>query len=104
MESVCASVPILAWPMAADQYLNARMVVEHLGVGVRVLARNGSVRGFVSSRSVENMVRELMEGEKGKEVRNKAKEVGEAARMAMEEGGSSWRSLDLLIEEVCRKN
>ncbi|OVA07610.1 UDP-glucuronosyl/UDP-glucosyltransferase [Macleaya cordata] len=103
MESICADVPILAWPMMAEQHLNARMVVEELGIGVRVLAKKGSVRGFVSAECIENKVRELIEGEKGKEVRKKVKEVGEAARMAMEEGGSSWRTLDLLIEEVCGK-
>ncbi|KAF9590715.1 hypothetical protein IFM89_036839 [Coptis chinensis] len=100
IESICESVPILAWPMMAEQHLNAKMVVEELGVGLRVLAINGSVRGFVSSECIESMVKELMEGEKGKEVRKKVKELGELARKAVVEGGSSWRTLDELLEEV----
>lgn len=104
MESVCASVPILALPLMAEQHLNARMVVDELGIGLRILATNGSVRGFVESKDVERMVRELMEsGEKGKEVRKKVKEVGEAARAAMGDGGPSSRTLDLFIDEVCNK-
>ncbi|MCL7048303.1 hypothetical protein MKW94_026654, partial [Papaver nudicaule] len=100
MESICASVPILAWPMMADQHLNARMVVDELGMGVRVLAENGSVRGFVTSECIDKQVRELMEGEKGKEMRNKVMQLSVEARRAMEEGGSSWSTLDQLINEV----
>ncbi|KAI3868724.1 hypothetical protein MKW98_008809 [Papaver atlanticum] len=86
MESICASVPILAWPMMAEQHLNARMVVEELGIGIRVLAENGSVRGFVTSECIEKQVRELMEGEKAKEMKKKVKQLSEEARRAMEEG------------------
>ncbi|PIA40482.1 hypothetical protein AQUCO_02500293v1 [Aquilegia coerulea] len=104
IESICESVPLIAWPMMAEQHLNARMVVEELGVGIRVLARNGSVRGYVGSECIESMVIELMEGEKGKEVRKKVQEMGEFAKKAMDEGGSSWCTLDNLIQEMCYSN
>ncbi|KAA8548080.1 hypothetical protein F0562_004659 [Nyssa sinensis] len=100
VESVCAKVPILAWPMMAEQHLNARMVAEEIKVGLRVETSNGSVRGFVKREGLEKMVRELMEGEMGKEVRKKVKEVGDAARKAMENGGSSWRTLNQLMDEL----
>ncbi|KAL6964251.1 hypothetical protein U1Q18_035308 [Sarracenia purpurea var. burkii] len=51
LESIYAKVPILA------------MVVEELGVGLRVETANGSVRGFVKWESLKKTVRELMEGE-----------------------------------------
>ncbi|KAH0781375.1 hypothetical protein KY290_000973 [Solanum tuberosum] len=69
LKSICAKVPILALPFMAEQHLNARMVTEEIGVGLRIMPRNGSVRGFVEAEEVEKMVRELMEGEKGKMVR-----------------------------------
>ncbi|KAG6790124.1 hypothetical protein POTOM_006271 [Populus tomentosa] len=48
------------------------------------------------------MVKELMEGETGKEVRKNAEEYGEIAKKAMEEGsGSSWRNLDVLVDALC---
>ncbi|XP_058180388.1 UDP-glycosyltransferase 90A1-like [Rhododendron vialii] len=100
LESVCAKVPILAWPMMAEQHINARMVVEEIKVGLRVETSNGSVRGFVKCEGLEKMVRELMEGEMGKEVRKKVKEFGEAAKKAVEEGGSSWHTLNQLIDEL----
>nr|AFJ53028.1 UDP-glycosyltransferase 1 [Linum usitatissimum] len=101
MEAMSAGVPILAWPMLAEQPLNARMVSEEIKVGIRVESCDGSVKGFVRSEGLSKMVKELMEGEKGKEVRKRAKEYGEMARKAMEEGsGSSWRNLDLLLGEI----
>ncbi|KAI3723395.1 hypothetical protein L2E82_34929 [Cichorium intybus] len=100
MESICSEVPILAWPMMADQHLNARMVVEEIKIGLRVETCDGSVRGFVKSEGLKKMVTELMEGERGKEVRKKVKDVGKAAKEAMAENGSSWRTLDELINDV----
>ncbi|CAN1320438.1 UDP-glycosyltransferase 90A1 [Linum perenne] len=67
MESVSAGVPILAWPMQAEQPLNARMVSEEIKVGLRVETCD-------RSEGLSKMVKELMEGEKGKEVRKNAKE------------------------------
>ncbi|CAN1320439.1 UDP-glycosyltransferase 90A1 [Linum perenne] len=74
MESVSAGVPILAWPMQAEQPLNARMVSEEIKVGLRVETCDRSIKGFVKSEGLSKMVKELMEGEKGKEVRKNAKE------------------------------
>ncbi|XP_006345045.1 UDP-glycosyltransferase 90A1-like [Solanum tuberosum] len=103
LESICAKVPILALPFMAEQHLNARMVTEEIGVGLRIMPRNGSVRGFVEAEEVEKMVRELMEGEKGEMVRKKVKELGENAEEAMKEGGSTWSTLGLLIDDACAR-
>ncbi|KAI3409372.1 RING-type domain-containing protein [Psidium guajava] len=103
LESVCIGVPILAWPMMAEQPLNARMVVEEIGAGLRVEAADGTARGFVSGEGLAKAVRELMEGERGEAARKKVKAVAEMARKAAEEGGSSWTALEALVEENSRK-
>ncbi|KAL2505156.1 UDP-Glycosyltransferase superfamily protein [Abeliophyllum distichum] len=100
MESICAKVPILAWPMMAEQPLNAKMVVEEIGIGLRVETSDGSTNGFVKWEKLEKVVKELMEGEMGKELRNKVKQIGGAAAEAMAEGGSSWNALNELINEL----
>lgn len=99
-ESICAGVPILALPFMAEQHLNARFVAEEIGVGLRIMPSNGSMRGFVKSNEVEKRVRELMEGTKREEIRKKVKKFAEAACGATREGGSSWRNLDQLIRDV----
>ncbi|XP_016559080.2 UDP-glycosyltransferase 90A1 [Capsicum annuum] len=103
IESICAKVPILAWPIMSDQHLNARMVVEEIKIGLRVETCDGSVRGFVKWEGLEKQMRELMEGEKGKGARKKVKEIGEVAIGAVREGGSSWQTLnDLFLELTAR--
>ncbi|XP_059449148.1 UDP-glycosyltransferase 90A1-like [Corylus avellana] len=101
LESICAGVPILAWPMLAEQHLNARMVAEEIKVGLRVETVDGSVRGFVKWEGLQKMVRELMEGEMGKEARKKGNELAVMAKKAVDDGGSSCRTIDLLIHETC---
>ncbi|KAL2557106.1 UDP-glycosyltransferase 90A1 [Forsythia ovata] len=68
MESICANVPILAWPMMAEQPLNAKMVVVEIGIGLRVETSDGSMNGFVKW---EKLVKESMDGEMGKELQKK---------------------------------
>ncbi|CAN0904476.1 UDP-glycosyltransferase 90A1 [Linum grandiflorum] len=102
LESICPGVPILAWPTTAEQHLNARMVVEELKVGIRVETSNGSVRGFVKWQGLEKTVRELMEGQRGEVAKKNVKDYSTKAMQSMEEmTGSSWRTLDMLINELC---
>ncbi|XP_019429574.1 PREDICTED: UDP-glycosyltransferase 90A1-like [Lupinus angustifolius] len=101
LESICAGVPILAWPMMAEQHLNARMVDEEIKIGLRVETCDGSVRGFVKSEGLRKSVKELMEGEKGREGRKKVTELADIAKNAVQEGGSSCSTLDLLLQEIC---
>ncbi|KAI3704779.1 hypothetical protein L1987_75008 [Smallanthus sonchifolius] len=96
LESICAAVPILAWPLAAEQPLNAKFVVEEMKIGVRVETCDGSVKRFVKWEGLKKKVKELMEGVKTKEMRKKLGEISDAAVKAVEDGGSSWRSLNEL--------
>ncbi|KAL1566208.1 UDP-glycosyltransferase 90A1-like [Salvia divinorum] len=65
LEGIDGGVPILAMPFMAEQHLNARLVAEELGVGLRAMPRGGSVRGLVAAEEVERAVRELIGGERG---------------------------------------
>ncbi|XP_014497250.1 UDP-glycosyltransferase 90A1-like [Vigna radiata var. radiata] len=101
LESVCAGVPILAWPIMAEQHLNAKMVEEEVKVGLRVETCDGSVRGFVKREGLKKMVMEIMEGDKGRKAREKVRELAEKAKLATQEGGSSWSTLESLLNERC---
>ncbi|CAH8327709.1 unnamed protein product [Eruca vesicaria subsp. sativa] len=101
-ESICAGVPVLAWPMMAEQPLNAQLVVEELKIGVRIQTDDGTLKGFVSREEVSRKVEELMEGETGKTMRKNVKEYAEMARKALGQGtGSSWKNLNSLLDELC---
>ncbi|MED6195431.1 hypothetical protein PIB30_037788 [Stylosanthes scabra] len=97
LESVCAGVPILVWPLASEQHLAAKLVVEEIRVGVRVETSDGSVREFVRREGLRKTIMELMEGEKGKEAMKKVSEWACMAKKAVKKGGSSWSNLEALL-------
>ncbi|XP_038889206.1 UDP-glycosyltransferase 90A1-like [Benincasa hispida] len=104
VESLSCGVPILTYPLMVEQSLNARMVVDELTAGMRPSKGPSSMKGSVKGKVLKRFVRELMEGEKGKEVRKKAMEISEMAKKAMAENGSSWMNLELFVQEMCNKS
>ncbi|XP_009380408.2 UDP-glycosyltransferase 73C4-like [Musa acuminata AAA Group] len=106
LEGVTAGVPMVTWPHFADQFLNERMVVDVLKVGVSVGVKRPSFLTFdqqsrlpVRRDDVERCVRSLMdEGRNGEERRKRAKELGEKAEAAMKQAGSSYSNITHLIE------
>src|SRR4051812_35296939 len=78
-----------AWPMMADQHLNAMFVVDVAGIGLRICASNGTKHG---------LVKELVGGEGGRMAEEKVGRLAEAAQKAMMEGGSSVVALEQMIE------
>ncbi|ESQ41452.1 hypothetical protein EUTSA_v10015356mg [Eutrema salsugineum] len=101
-ESICAGIPLLAWPMMAEQPLNARLVVEELKIGLRIETEDGSVKGLVTREELSRKVKILMEEEMGKTARKNVKEYAEMAKKALAPGtGSSWKNLNSLLEELC---
>lgn len=111
-ESLSRGVPVIGWPVAAEQFYNSMLMEEEMGVGVE-LAR-GMVEE-IDGGKVERVVRLVMEGEKGREMRERAGRCRELIRAAVEVGsgemkkGSSVRSIDEVFElaiagrsEICR--
>ncbi|XP_075481940.1 UDP-glycosyltransferase 90A1 [Primulina tabacum] len=101
LEAICAAVPILAWPMMAEQRFNAKMLVEEIKIGLRVVGTDdGTSNGFVTNENLKSSVIKLMECENGKALKKVAKGVAEAAKRAAAEGGSSWHAVSRLIAEI----
>ncbi|GMI74567.1 UDP-glycosyltransferase 73B4 [Hibiscus trionum] len=106
LEGVSCGVPMITWPKFADQFYNEKLVTDVLKVGVKVgsldwLTWNMESQRTVGRDKVEAAVKRLMGGgEEGVEMRNKAKLVGEMAKKAVEEGGSSYKDVICLINEL----
>ncbi|XP_072990292.1 scopoletin glucosyltransferase-like [Typha latifolia] len=113
-EATAAGVPTLTWPLFGDQFYNERLVAAVVGTGATVGADKGSVWGeevasnglLVGREEVAERVRWLMKGNgRGNDVeliRRKAKEMKEKARKAMAEGGSSYKNIALIMEDIWR--
>ncbi|CAN1802545.1 UDP-glycosyltransferase 73C25 [Linum perenne] len=110
LEGISAGVPLVTWPLFADQFSNEKLIVEVVRIGVRVGVEKPTVFEWkedtnvsVKREDVGRAVRLVMEGgEEGDERRNRAKELAKMAKRAVESGGSSYKNIDVLIEDIVK--
>ncbi|MQM06381.1 hypothetical protein Taro_039206 [Colocasia esculenta] len=105
LEAVTSGVPMVAWPLFAEQFINEKLVVRVLRVGVAVGAVTCSTkeeeRVLVSREKVERAVAQVMGGgEVAEAMRRRARELAAMAKKAVEVGGSSHSGLGDLIQEL----
>ncbi|KAA8545847.1 hypothetical protein F0562_020702 [Nyssa sinensis] len=88
MEGVCAGVPMVTWPVFAEQFHNEKLVTQILRIGVGVGAQQWvrTVGDSVKREAIEKAVRRIMVGEEAGEMRSRAKALAEMAMRAVEEG------------------
>ncbi|XP_073113217.1 flavonol 3-O-glucosyltransferase UGT89B1 [Elaeis guineensis] len=97
LEAVAAGVVLLAWPMRADQFANARLVVEELGVAVRV---GEGEEGTPEPEDLARVMAEAVAEVAWPEMRVRAAALGRKAAEAVAEGGSSYRNLEQMVREL----
>ncbi|KAJ6832246.1 UDP-glycosyltransferase 73D1-like [Iris pallida] len=108
LEGICAGLPLATWPLFADQFLNEKLLVEVLRIGVSVGVKKpsdyaGKLKDEVAvgREDVARVVEKLMDaGEVGEERRQRARGFKEPAKKAMVESGSSYLNLTMLIDFV----
>ncbi|XXG67927.1 hypothetical protein AAC387_Pa06g1156 [Persea americana] len=112
LESLSRGVPMIGWPMAAEQFYTAKMMEEEMGVCVEM---GRGVEEMVGREKVEEVIEVVMgETEKGREMKRMATRAREIIRTAIsdeeaaaaEEGGargSSIRAVDDFIKTVRSK-
>ncbi|KAA8536450.1 hypothetical protein F0562_028928 [Nyssa sinensis] len=80
IESICSGVPVICWPFFAEQQTNCRYSCIEWGIGMEI-------DSDVKRDEVEKLVRELMNGEKGKEMKKKVMDWKKKAEEAI---GQWW--------------
>ncbi|XP_057420725.1 abscisate beta-glucosyltransferase-like [Lotus japonicus] len=106
VEGVCAGVPMITWPLTAEQFLNEKLITEVLRVGVQVGSKEwgsweGERKEVVGREKVEVAVKKVMvKSEEVEEMRRRVREIAGSARKAVEEGGTSYGDVDALIQEL----
>ncbi|KAH7658195.1 hydroquinone glucosyltransferase protein [Dioscorea alata] len=96
LESLSHAVPMIGWPLYAEQKMNAVMLSEGTKLALRLRPREDGVYG---REEISRVVKELMEGEEGKKVRGRARELQAAAVKAVAYDGESCKTLGALVEK-----
>ncbi|XP_003574679.1 UDP-glycosyltransferase 89B1 [Brachypodium distachyon] len=105
LEGVAAGKTLVCWPMKADQFIDARLVVDVHGAGVCAAEGEAAVPDPAAlARVFADAVDGGWDGDgDGAEmagVRDKARALALAAAEAVEEGGSSWVDLETMVKEL----
>ncbi|XP_057759314.1 UDP-glycosyltransferase 708G1-like [Arachis stenosperma] len=96
MEAAFYGVPILGWPLAGDQKINAEFVVSNGGFGIWKKDWGWEGERLVRGEEIGDAIKEFMSDES---FFAKAEQVKMAARKAVSVRGSSKINLHKLIEE-----
>ncbi|CAN4108389.1 unnamed protein product [Withania somnifera] len=101
LESVVHGVPLIAWPLYAEQRMNAVMLTEDIKVALRPKANEEN--GLVGRLEIAKAVKRLMEGEEGKGVRSRMRDLKDAAAKVLSDDGSSTKALAELASKMKKK-
>ncbi|CAN4121996.1 unnamed protein product [Withania somnifera] len=96
LEAIVGGVLILGWPMEADQFINAWLMVDNMKTSVRVCQGPNSVPDPIE---LGRTISEAMSNDLIKEM---AKKVRDEALEAVNIGGSSKRDLDCIKRELAQ--
>ncbi|EYU19602.1 hypothetical protein ABFS82_06G104900 [Erythranthe guttata] len=97
LEAVWFGVPMIGWPLYAEQRVNRVFMVEEMKVA---LPLEEAEDGFVTAAELEKRVRELMDSKTGTEVRRRVTEMKHSAAAAVAKGGSTVVAMEKFIEAV----
>ncbi|KAL6839216.1 hypothetical protein ACP4OV_030888 [Aristida adscensionis] len=107
LEAAAAGVAMLTWPLVFDQFIEERLVTDVLRIGEKVW--NGArstryeeqVQEVVPAAAVARAVARFLEpGGTGEAARSRARELAAKAHAAVAEGGSSFRDLRRLVDDL----
>ncbi|KAF3437746.1 hypothetical protein FNV43_RR20502 [Rhamnella rubrinervis] len=98
MEASVTGVPMIAWPLYAEQHVNRNALVEDMKMAIPVEQREED--GFVTATELETRVRELMESETGRELRERSRKMKEMGLAAFGDSGSSKLALKRLMDAI----
>nr|AFJ52934.1 UDP-glycosyltransferase 1 [Linum usitatissimum] len=106
MEGVCGGVPMVTWPIFAEQFYNEKLVTQVLKLGVSVGNQVWSVWAteespLIKAEKIKSAIDIVMgQGPQAIEMRKKIQKLAEMAKNAVEIGGSSDCDLKSLLNDI----
>jgi UDP-glucosyl transferase 73C len=111
LEGISAGVPLITWPLFADQFLNEKLVTQVLRIGVSVgvefpmkFGEEEKLGVLVKKEDIKEAICMVMnKGEESNERRERASKLSEMANRAVEKGGSSYLNMNLLVQDIMQQ-
>ncbi|KAL4336831.1 hypothetical protein AHAS_Ahas12G0049500 [Arachis hypogaea] len=101
LESIVHGVPMIAWPLFAEQRMNAVLLKEVLKVALmpeKVVDNDED--GIVKREEIARVIKRMMEeNEEGLEIRKRIKHLSDAAAAALTQNGSSTKAFSTLTKK-----
>ncbi|GMI87805.1 UDP-glucosyl transferase 74B1 [Hibiscus trionum] len=97
LEGLSLGVPMIGVPKWADQLTDAKFVEEVWEIGVRAKEDGG---GVVRKKELIKCFKEVMEGERSKEIKRNANKWKELAKKAISEGGGSDECINDFVQHL----
>ncbi|KAL5060087.1 hypothetical protein RYX36_031691 [Vicia faba] len=109
LEGISFGVPMVTWPLFADQFLNEKLVTQVLKIGVSLgvnvvmqFGEEEKLGVIVKKEGIKEAICNVMDegDQESKERRERASKLSEIAKKAVEKGGSSYLNMTLLIQDI----
>ncbi|KZV35639.1 anthocyanidin 3-O-glucosyltransferase 5-like [Dorcoceras hygrometricum] len=99
LESIVSGVPMIAWPLYAEQRMNAAFLTEELGVALR--PEELPTRKVVGREEIEKLVWTLIQDEVGQVMRDKVRRLKITAADALSRiSGSSYKYMTQILSDI----
>ena len=87
---------MIAWPLYAEQKMNAITLTDDLKVALRPKVNEN---GLIDRNEIARIVKGLMEGEEGKDVRSRMKDLKDASAKELSHDRSSTKALATVAQK-----
>ncbi|KAJ4980038.1 hypothetical protein NE237_010818 [Protea cynaroides] len=101
LEAIYSGVPMLTFPLLVDQIPNSALIVEDWKIGLKMKEEIG-VENMVGRDQIARVVRRLMDGDEGIQMRERAKELQRSCQIAIEKNGSTFTNLESFRDDLLR--
>ncbi|KAF4403312.1 hypothetical protein G4B88_007958 [Cannabis sativa] len=108
--AISVGVPMVTWPLFANQLLNEKLVAQVLKIAVtlgsKYIKQGEEDRIMVKNETIKIAIEKVLDdqGEESIERRKRAKKLGEMGKRVVEESGSSHHNMTLFLEELGAKS